>query len=66
MEETLTIGNLLEKLFEAVTFTLAMHLAALAGVRYVMKNPGSYVHSNVAGFVNLLGVCRPANLQCSL
>ena len=28
-----------------------------------MQNPSSYVHSNVAGFVNLLEVCKSANPQ---
>lgn len=40
-----------------------MHLAAQAGVRYAMKNPGSYVHSNIAGFVSLLEACKSANPQ---
>lgn len=43
-----------------------MHLAAQAGVRYAMQNPGSYVHSNIAGFVNLLEVCKSANPQPSI
>lgn len=34
--------------------TIVLHLAAQAGVRYAVKNPGAYVHSNVAGFVTLL------------
>ncbi|KAG6735450.1 hypothetical protein POTOM_061939 [Populus tomentosa] len=34
-----------------------------AGVRYAMQNPGSYVHSNIAGFVSLLEVCKDANPQ---
>ncbi|KAF9668823.1 hypothetical protein SADUNF_Sadunf14G0043400 [Salix dunnii] len=54
---------LLKKLFEVVPFTHVMHLAAQAGVRYAMKNPGSYVHSNIAGFVSLLEVCKEANPQ---
>ncbi|GAB2230874.1 hypothetical protein Droror1_Dr00015169 [Drosera rotundifolia] len=54
---------LLRKLFEVVPFTHVMHLAAQAGVRYAMKNPSSYVHSNIAGFVNLLEVCKSANPQ---
>ncbi|KAJ8450124.1 hypothetical protein Cgig2_033318 [Carnegiea gigantea] len=54
---------LLKKLFEVVAFTHVMHLAAQAGVRYAMQNPGSYVHSNIAGFVNLLEVCKSANPQ---
>ncbi|KAB5526970.1 hypothetical protein DKX38_020817 [Salix brachista] len=55
--------TLLKKLFEVVPFTHVMHLAAQAGVRYAMKNPGSYVHSNIAGFVSLLEVCKEANPQ---
>ncbi|KAM7261231.1 hypothetical protein ACFE04_026706 [Oxalis oulophora] len=54
---------LLRKLFEVVPFTHVMHLAAQAGVRYAMENPGSYVHSNIAGLVNLLEVCKSANPQ---
>ncbi|KAI6702681.1 hypothetical protein NL676_011817 [Syzygium grande] len=54
---------LLKKLFEVVAFTHVMHLAAQAGVRYAMENPSSYVHSNIAGLVNLLEVCKSANPQ---
>ncbi|KAK1430351.1 hypothetical protein QVD17_13023 [Tagetes erecta] len=54
---------LLKKLFEVVHFTHVMHLAAQAGVRYAMQNPKSYIHSNVAGFVNLLEICKDANPQ---
>ncbi|KAL3575675.1 hypothetical protein D5086_023776 [Populus alba] len=36
---------------------------AQAGVRYAMKNPGSYVHSNIGGFVSLLEVCKLMNPQ---
>ncbi|KAJ4844941.1 UDP-glucuronate 4-epimerase 3 [Turnera subulata] len=57
---------LLKKLFEVVAFTHVMHLAAQAGVRYAMENPGSYVHSNIAGFVSLLEVCKEANPQPSI
>ncbi|CAN7116105.1 unnamed protein product [Brassica rapa subsp. narinosa] len=55
--------ELLRKLFKIVTFTHVMHLAAQAGVRYAMENPSSYVHSNIAGLVNLLEVCKAANPQ---
>lgn len=54
---------LLKKLFEVVAFTHVMHLAAQAGVRFAMQNPGSYVHSNIAGFVNLLEVCKSVDPQ---
>ncbi|GMH21670.1 hypothetical protein Nepgr_023512 [Nepenthes gracilis] len=58
--------HLLTKLFEIVSFTHVMHLAAQAGVRYAMQNPSSYVHSNIAGFVSLLEVCKSANPQPSI
>ncbi|OWM64931.1 hypothetical protein CDL15_Pgr028649 [Punica granatum] len=57
---------LLRKLFELVPFTHVMHLAAQAGVRYAMENPSSYVHSNIAGFVSLLEVCKSVNPQPSI
>jgi UDP-glucuronate 4-epimerase len=34
-----------------------VHLAAQAGVRYSMENPGAYVESNLSGFVNLIDAC---------
>ncbi|KAL2492044.1 UDP-glucuronate 4-epimerase 3 [Abeliophyllum distichum] len=54
---------LLNKLFDIVPFTHVMHLAAQAGVRYAMENPSSYVHSNIAGLVSVLEVCKNANPQ---
>lgn len=35
-----------------------VHLAAQAGVRYSLKQPGAYVQSNLVGFSNLLECCR--------
>ncbi|KAJ4727140.1 UDP-glucuronate 4-epimerase 4 [Melia azedarach] len=58
-----TTVALLKKLFDVVSFTHVMHLAAQAGVRYAMQNPSSYVHSNIAGLVSLLEVCKNANPQ---
>ncbi|XP_009781927.1 UDP-glucuronate 4-epimerase 3-like [Nicotiana sylvestris] len=55
--------HLLEKLFDVVAFTHVMHLAAQAGVRYAMKNPGSYIHSNIAGLVSVFEACKSANPQ---
>ncbi|XP_047334327.1 UDP-glucuronate 4-epimerase 6-like [Impatiens glandulifera] len=56
-------AELLTKLFDIVPFTHVLHLAAQAGVRYAMQNPQSYVKSNIAGFVNLLEVCKAADPQ---
>ncbi|WJX60416.1 UDP-glucuronate 4-epimerase 5 [Trifolium repens] len=55
--------KLLHKIFDVVPFTHVMHLAAQAGVRYAMQNPNSYIHSNIAGFVNLLEASKSANPQ---
>ncbi|KAF7810156.1 UDP-glucuronate 4-epimerase 3 [Senna tora] len=63
VEGDINDAALLHKLFDVVPFTHVMHLAAQAGVRYAMQNPSSYVHSNIAGFVNLLEVCKSANPQ---
>jgi len=35
-----------------------VHLAAQAGVRYSIKHPESYVHTNLEGFVQVMEVCR--------
>ena len=35
-----------------------LHLAAQAGVRYSLENPGAYVQANVVGFGNVLECCR--------
>ncbi|CAK9181368.1 unnamed protein product [Ilex paraguariensis] len=63
VEGDINDGALLRKLFDIVAFTHVMHLAAQAGVRYAMQNPSSYIHSNIAGFVNLLEVCKSATIQ---
>jgi UDP-glucuronate 4-epimerase len=42
-----------------------LHLAAQAGVRYSLENPGAYIQANIVGFANLLECCRaypPAHL----
>ena len=45
-------------LFEERKFSLVIHLAAQAGVRYSIENPGAYIESNVLGFQNILESCR--------
>ena len=35
-----------------------IHLAAQAGVRYSLTNPGAYVRSNLVGHANVLELCR--------
>lgn len=59
IEGNINDAHLLKKLFDVVTFTHVMHLAAQAGVRYAMKNPSSYIHSNLAGLVSVLEAANP-------
>ncbi len=40
------------------TFRRVIHLAAQAGVRYSLENPGSYIQSNLVGHANILELCR--------
>jgi len=54
VEADLNDGAALRKALDSCSFTHVLHLAAQAGVRYAVKNPGAYVHSNVAGMVNLM------------
>lgn len=51
-------GARLLLLFAQERFDAVVNLAAQAGVRYSLTNPGAYVSSNLAGFVNLLEACR--------
>ncbi|MFA7288382.1 MAG: NAD-dependent epimerase/dehydratase family protein [Melioribacteraceae bacterium] len=48
----------ISKLFQCEKFDLVIHLAAQAGVRYSLKNPESYIKSNIVGFFNILEACR--------
>ena len=48
----------LKALFADKQFDAVMNLAAQAGVRYSIDNPGVYVSSNLVGFGYLLECCR--------
>ena len=48
----------LERVFASARPDAVLHLAAQAGVRYSLENPGSYVQSNLVGFANILEACR--------
>jgi len=50
--------NGLDNLFKREKFDAVCHLAAQAGVRYSLKNPYSYIDSNIYGFLNILEACR--------
>ncbi|MCP4983930.1 MAG: NAD-dependent epimerase [Gammaproteobacteria bacterium] len=48
----------LQTLFEKHRFDAVINMAAQAGVRYSLQNPGAYIESNLTGFGNLLEGCR--------
>lgn len=50
--------SLLDSLFEKYKPSVVVNLAAQAGVRYSIENPGAYIHSNITGFYNILECCR--------
>ncbi len=44
-------------------FDVIVHLAAQAGVRYSLKNPESYINSNLVGFGNILEICKENKIK---
>lgn len=46
------------ELFALNRFSVVVHLAAQAGVRYSLENPHAYVDANLQGFTNVLEGCR--------
>ena len=53
----------MEDLFSKNHFDAVVNLAAQAGVRYSLKNPHSYVNTNLVGFLNVLEGCRHNGVQ---
>ncbi len=49
---------LIDSLFAEHKFSVAVNLAAQAGVRYSITNPDVYIESNLIGFYNILEACR--------
>ncbi len=50
--------NAIDALFAEEKFAVVVNLAAQAGVRYSITNPGSYIEANLIGFYNILEACR--------
>lgn len=51
------------ELFAAEKFDAVVNLAAQAGVRYSLENPGSYIDTNLVGFGNILEGCRHTGVR---
>ena len=61
-------GNIADKalidgLFSNKKPDVVVNLAAQAGVRYSITNPGAYIESNLIGFYNILEACRHNNVE---
>ena len=50
--------TLIDQIFAEHKPAVVVNLAAQAGVRYSITNPGSYIESNLIGFYNILEACR--------
>ncbi len=49
---------LINTIFEQYQPQIVVNLAAQAGVRYSITNPGAYIEANIIGFYNILEACR--------
>ena len=49
---------LVDRIFADYKPDIVVNLAAQAGVRYSITNPGAYIQSNLIGFYNILEACR--------
>ncbi len=50
--------QLVDKVFDDFKPEIVINLAAQAGVRYSITNPGAYIECNIIGFYNILEACR--------
>ena len=53
----------IDSLFAEEKFSVVVNLAAQAGVRYSITNPGSYIESKLIGFYNILEACRHHSVE---
>ncbi len=55
--------KILDKIYYNHKPTIIIHLAAQAGVRYSIKNPTSYVESNILGTFKILEIARKYKIE---
>ncbi len=53
----------MSEIFKKYKPSTVVNLAAQAGVRYSLKNPESYINSNIVGFSNILECCRQSQVN---
>jgi len=56
-------SSALQEVFAQFKPQRVIHLAAQAGVRYSLENPGAYITSNLVGFGNILEMCRQHGVE---
>jgi UDP-glucuronate 4-epimerase len=57
VETDLADAHAAQTIFSDRPFHVVIHLAAQAGVRYSLQNPGAYVQSNLVGFQHVIDGC---------
>jgi len=57
-KENIIEKSVIEEIFKKYNPEIVINLAAQAGVRYSMKNPSTYIQTNLVGFSNILESCR--------
>ena len=55
--------SFIDQLFEKTMPRRVVNLAAQAGVRYSLENPGAYMDSNLVGFCHILEACRHHKIE---
>lgn len=53
----------LKEIFDQHAIDVVINLAAQAGVRHSIEHPEDYVHSNIAGFVNLIETSKKSKVK---
>ena len=56
-------NDLIDRIFAEYKPQVVVNLAAQAGVRYSITNPGAYIEANLIGFYNILEACRNSYAQ---
>ncbi len=56
-------ANALNDALALTAFNRIVHLGAQPGVRYSLENPSAYIHSNIAGHLNIIELARHRDIR---
>ncbi len=59
----ITVYSKLNKIFDKQGIDEVVHLAAQAGVRYSLTNPGKFIRANEVGFFNIIDLSRKYKIK---